>query len=582
MNKNIILSFYEEYTRDHRIRYVADIMHIKYGEHKIIKDYDRFIVKQKADKIIEKWEQIENKEKNAEFAHNKTIEIQQLNNKVENILIDGMVGCIDVFKLYEQDLETELSDLKDAIRNLKYSIGKLEKPVLPKENMVYEYPNAPLQKDFVPKYSLIHKILPFLKSKVDAKKKEEFEKAYQDYLLKFNNIELLNEIEKKRFERETKEYADKLPKYQQELESQTIRLRDAEEKHIQKKQDIKQQIEKIKETIIKGEKEIVEDYSFRLLENSLYPIEFDKNILISYNSDLLAIDYSLPSIDTFPNLSEMKFIKGQCLEIPMTEKVFTKHYDNTLYRIALRTINEIFSDNYLRAVNSVAFNGWVTALNKSNGKTETNCIMSIKTNRDQILDIDFLNIEPKSCFKALKGIASSQLSTITAIKPIVSLNMKDKRFVEHYSVVDDLENTTNLASMYWEDFEHLIRELFEKEFSPNGGEVKVTRASRDGGVDAIVFDPDPIRGGKIVIQAKRYTNTVGVSAVRDLYGTVLNEGATKGILVTTSDYGGDSYEFAKDKPLTLMNGSNLLYLLEKHGQHARIDINEAKKQMSQI
>jgi restriction system protein len=81
-----------------------------------------------------------------------------------------------------------------------------------------------------------------------------------------------------------------------------------------------------------------------------------------------------------------------------------------------------------------------------------------------------------------------------------------------------------MAAMDWEDFEHLVRELFEKEFAISGGEVKVTQASRDGGVDAIAFDPDPIRGGKIVIQAKRYTNTVGVAAVRDLYGTVVNEG----------------------------------------------------------
>jgi restriction system protein len=128
-------------------------------------------------------------------------------------------------------------------------------------------------------------------------------------------------------------------------------------------------------------------------------------------------------------------------------------------------------------------------------------------------------------------------------------------------------------------FEHLIRELFEKEFVSSGGEVKVTQASSDGGVDAVAFDPDPIRGGKIVIQAKRYTNVVGVAAVRDLYGTVMNEGATKGILVTTSDYGKDSYEFAKDKPITLLNGSNLLFLLEKHGHKARINIAEAKKIM---
>src|SRR5207237_3569804 len=115
-------------------------------------------------------------------------------------------------------------------------------------------------------------------------------------------------------------------------------------------------------------------------------------------------------------------------------------------------------------------------------------------------------------------------------------------------------------SMDWEDFEHLIREVFAKEFNSNGGEVKVTQASRDGGVDAVAFDPDPIRGGKIVIQAKRYTNVVGVSAVRDLFGTVMNEGANKGILVTTSHYGSDAYDFAKGKPLTLLDGGNLLSL----------------------
>ena len=60
--------------------------------------------------------------------------------------------------------------------------------------------------------------------------------------------------------------------------------------------------------------------------------------------------------------------------------------------------------------------------------------------------------------------------------------------------------------MDWDDFEHLVRQLFEREFAASvGAEVKVTRASRDYGVDAIVFDPDPIRGGKYVIQAKRYT-----------------------------------------------------------------------------
>lgn len=156
------------------------------------------------------------------------------------------------------------------------------------------------------------------------------------------------------------------------------------------------------------------------------------------------------------------------------------------------------------------------------------------------------------------------------------MNRDDKRFISARPVVDALDSSTNLAAMDWEDFEQLIRDIFEKEFSGDGGEVKVTRASRDHGVDAVAFDPDPIRGGKIVIQAKRYTDTVSVSAVRDLYGTILNEGANKGILVTTADYGPDAYEFAKGKPITLLNGSELLYLLQKHGHKARIDLAEAR------
>ncbi|GAB6280332.1 MAG: hypothetical protein STSR0007_03950 [Thermovirga sp.] len=72
---------------------------------------------------------------------------------------------------------------------------------------------------------------------------------------------------------------------------------------------------------------------------------------------------------------------------------------------------------------------------------------------------------------------------------------------------------------------------------------------------------------------------MGVSAVRDLYGTVMNEGATKGILISTSDYGPDAYEFAQGKPITLLNGSNLLHLLAKHGQHATIDLKQARKEL---
>ena len=323
------------------------------------------------------------------------------------------------------------------------------------------------------------------------------------------------------------------------------------------------------------------EYFDMVLSNSQYPDTFPQEWNLNYLEDAktIVVDYFLPSSDEVPTLKEVKFVasKDEFQEVQLQEAAFNKMYDGLLYQIALRSIHEIYESDQVDAVAAVVFNGWVRSIDKGTGKPITVCVLSVQAQRDEFQKVDLRHVDPKICFKTLKGVGSSRLHGLSPIAPILQLNKEDKRFVSSYSVVGEVDQSTNLAAMDWEDFEHLIREVFEKEFSQNGGEVKITQASRDGGVDAVAFDPDPIRGGKIVIQAKRYTNTVGVSAVRDLYGTVVNEGATKGILVTTADYGPDAYGFAKGKPLTLLSGSNLLHLLEKHGHKATIDLKAAKQ-----
>jgi restriction system protein len=152
--------------------------------------------------------------------------------------------------------------------------------------------------------------------------------------------------------------------------------------------------------------------------------------------------------------------------------------------------------------------------------------------------------------------------------------MVDPRFVDEVDVLSSLDQRPNLMELTPLEFESLITNLFLK----MGLEARQTQASRDGGVDCVAFDPRPIFGGKVVIQAKRYKNTVGVSAVRDLFGTVQNEGASKGILVTSSGYGQASFDFADGKPLELLSGSNLLYLLQEHaGIEAKIEMPDGWK-----
>jgi restriction system protein len=317
-----------------------------------------------------------------------------------------------------------------------------------------------------------------------------------------------------------------------------------------------------------------------VLTGSQRPECFPQNWELDYISDtkILIADCSLPDVQDLPKIEEVRYIQSrdEFKEICLAESATKNLYDRALYQTALRTIYELFQADVLGAIQSVVFNGWVRSVDRRTGQEVNACIMSLQVSREEFAGIKLAQVDPKECFRSLKGVAGAQLHGLAPVAPIMQINREDKRFIPSYAVADQIQEGYNLAAMDWEDFEHLIRELFEKEFSQAGGEVKVTRASRDGGVDAVIFDPDPIRGGKIVVQAKRYTNTVGVSAVRDLYGTLLNEGATKGILVSTAHYGPDAYEFAKGKPITLLDGGNLLHLLAKHGHKARIDLQEAK------
>ena len=413
-----------------------------------------------------------------------------------------------------------------------------------------------------------------------------FEKVLNEYGF-FSKLFRANAI-KKGFEERVKRWYEEVEKVKNEnikrKENYNVILLDFEKKKEEFENDKQRDNEALEEMKVRYqncEPKGIEEYCDLVLNNSQYPDYFPKNWELEYNGDskIVVVDSYLPAPNQLPTIESYKYVKSrdEITKKHLKDSAIKNIYESVLYQFCIRTIHELFEADVVNALDSVAFNGLVTNVNPATGIKETKTIISIMSNKADFIEFDLSKVDPKATFKHLKGVAATALIDLTPIPPVIKLDKHDKRFIEGKEIVAGLNESVNLAAMSWEDFEHLIRELFENEFTTNGGEVKVTQASSDGGVDAIAYDPDPIRGGKIVIQAKRYTNTVGVAAVRDLYGTVMNEGATKGILVTTSSYGKDSYDFAKDKPITLLNGSNLLSLLEKHGHKARINIAEAKK-----
>lgn len=588
MDKDLIEIKYRQETvgiRTYRTKYFAEITHKGLNDFILLSAEDRGILQSKVNsqvaKLEDKWNKIvfkenvyKSKESSLKEAEERTEEAIEELKKVDNILLH----TLDINDTVDWELLKDKTKFK--ILNPEKELPKLLSVISkPKEPSIIAYSKKPEKENYVLKLSFFDKLIKSKKNAKIGQSNDLYEQALSDWRIACQNIDRDNE-------NLNKQYQSALLQYQKQIEvikqANTKEVKDWEKSKmdfIESQEQTNAKVEVLKVNYMNLEPTSVLEYCELVLNNSEYPDYFPKSFELDYNPEtkILIVEYSLPSIEQLPTLNEVKYIKNELKEYHISEAQILKLFDTTMYRITLRTIHELFEADVANALEAISFNGWVNAVNKATGKRENNCILSIQAKKLEFMEINLRHVDPKTCFKNFKGVGSSKLSGLTSIQPILQISRTDKRFVNHYEVANSIDSSTNLASMDWEDFEHLIREVFAKEFNANDGEVKVTQASRDGGVDAIAFDPDPIRGGKIVIQAKRYTNTVGVSAVRDLYGTVMNEGATKGILVTTADYGPDAYEFVKGKPLTLMNGSNLLYLLKKHGHQAKIDIKEAKK-----
>jgi restriction system protein len=124
-----------------------------------------------------------------------------------------------------------------------------------------------------------------------------------------------------------------------------------------------------------------------------------------------------------------------------------------------------------------------------------------------------------------------------------------------------------VREMSFTSFEGLIARLLK---AMDYGEPSLQRGGAgDEGVDGIV-DEDELGLGRVYVQAKKYGagNNVGPAAVREFVGALTNQGATKGVFVTSSAF----TEAARNAlprgnsaaRVALIDGPRLVELLVRH------------------
>jgi restriction system protein len=153
-------------------------------------------------------------------------------------------------------------------------------------------------------------------------------------------------------------------------------------------------------------------------------------------------------------------------------------------------------------------------------------------------------------------------------------NKGEDTFIESKSTPDEIIEKAylNLRNTLAEDllakvkagspsfFEGMVVELLVK--MGYGGSLSdagsKTRLTRDEGIDGIIKE-DKLGLDVIYIQAKRWEANVGRPEIQKFVGALAGQGAKKGIIITTSDFSKDAFEYLpkNEFKIVLINGYQL-------------------------
>lgn len=276
------------------------------------------------------------------------------------------------------------------------------------------------------------------------------------------------------------------------------------------------------------------------------------------------LDWELPGYAVVPEVKAVRFAPSLDQDKESARPVTQRRalYRAVLAQCVLLVLRDLFAADEFRTVRLVALNGFVDDFDPATGQRARVCLASVLAERDAFDGLNLELVSAVDCLtEGLRGQLSARPDQRAAVRPVRRPDEVGSGVVSHGGGEEP-----DLLAMDPVEFEGLVAELFRA----RGMRAVMTQRSNDGGVDVDALDPDPISGGKIIVQVKRYRGTVSPSAVRDLYGTVQGAGANKGVLVTTSGFGPGSYTFANGKPLTLISGTELVDLLHQHGLRGRL------------
>jgi restriction system protein len=317
-----------------------------------------------------------------------------------------------------------------------------------------------------------------------------------------------------------------------------------------------------------GKRKAVADYFSGVLTVQRYPSDFPTGVKVAYlpSDRELRIEIDLPLMTAIPELESVEYLttKKELTYKKLAATARNKLYQQVVAQMALRTLRCVFTADRESLVLEAACNGYVDTIDTATGQDAHWCLISVQVSRAEFDRLDLARVDPMDCLAYLHAKVSKTPEKYQPVQPLIEYPWDDLHYAVELDAAADLDTVQNLLDLDGYEFEQLLVKLCQA--IPELDDVRRTRSRADGGIDLVAVNKTPFVGGRVAIQAKRYTphNKVDIAAVREIIGSISQREFTKGIIITTSGFTSAARQEAERLGVELYDGERLLWLLRHH------------------
>jgi restriction system protein len=141
--------------------------------------------------------------------------------------------------------------------------------------------------------------------------------------------------------------------------------------------------------------------------------------------------------------------------------------------------------------------------------------------------------------------------TFLLAAPFAFFNGRRKR-----KLLDEQQDIDSIKALSWKEFEELVAEAYRRK----GFRVIENGFGPDGGVDVKLIKDNQTT----LVQCKQWrSKNVGVSVIREMFGVMTAESASKVVIICCGGFSRDAISFAENKPIELIGGAELLSIVKE-------------------